>query len=176
MKFIVSCLLGAALMASLSAETSQSDLPALTPKGEAFVDPAGNPVRFWGVNLVGLYPAHAVSDALAANLASLGVNLARPHHNLRPSLDWNPQMLSGSLLKYQDNSRDFDPLALDRFDYLNAALRKNKIYLALSVNWTRRYRAGDVEIVPGDEKDAEAWKAASTSRVVRVRSGLIIRV
>lgn len=160
MKIIVSCLLGAALTASLSAETPQSDLPALAPKGDVFVDPAGNPVRFWGVNLVGLYPAHAVADALAANLASLGVNLVRPHHNLRPSLDWNPRMLSGSLLKYQDNSREFDPLALDRFDYLNAALRKNKIYLALSVNWTRRYRAGDVAILPGDEKDAQAWQAA----------------
>lgn len=132
----------------------------MTPSGENFVDASGHPVRFWGVNLVALYPEHATADALAANLAALGVNLARPHHNLRPSLDWNPGMLSGSLLKYRDNSREFDPSALDRFDYLNAALRKNKIYLALSVNWTRRYRAGDVAILPGDEKDAEAWKAA----------------
>ncbi len=139
---------------------SQADLPALKPSGENFVDPAGKPVRFWGVNLVALYPEHAAADALAANLASLGVNLVRPHHNLRPSLDWNPGMLSGSLLKYQGNSREFDPSALDRFDYLNAALRKQNIYLALSVNWTRRYRADDAAILPGDEADAAAWKAA----------------
>lgn len=156
------CLLCAVLAAgSLGAESPAApDLLPLTPSGENFVDAAGRPVRFWGVNLVALYPEHAVADGLAANLASMGINLVRPHHNLRPSLDWNPGMVSGSLLKYRDDSREFDPVALDRFDYLNAALRKQKIYLALSVNWTRRYRAGDVAILPAGEKDNEAWKAA----------------
>ena len=136
------------------------ELPVLTPEGENFVNPSGQAVRFWGVNLVALYPEHAKADALAEALASLGVNLVRPHHNLRPSLDWNPGMLSGSLLTYKGTSREFDAPALDRFDYLNAALRKHGIYLAMSVNWTRRYRADDAAILPGDEKDAAAWRAA----------------
>jgi hypothetical protein len=134
--------------------------PGLNPQGSEFVDATGKPIRFWGVNLVALYPDHAAADALAANLAYLGVNLARPHHNLRPSTDWNPGMPSGALLTYKETSREFDTNALDRFDYLNAALRKQGIGLALSVNWTRRYRPGDVDILPGDEAEKEAWKAA----------------
>jgi hypothetical protein len=52
------------------------------------------------------------------------VNLVRPHHLLRPSRDWNPAMASGALALYQENSRAPDPVAWERFDYLNAALRR----------------------------------------------------
>jgi|GEM_PF-1652076 len=139
---------------------AQSSIPALTIQGEHFVNPAGDPVRFWGVNLVALYPDHPRADALAENLASLGINLVRPHHNLRPSLDWNPGMPGGSLLTYRETSREFDAEALDRFDYLNAALRRHGIYLALSVNWTRRYLPGDADILPGAQEDQKAWQEA----------------
>src|SRR5436853_370291 len=118
----------AVLMCFATMAVAQSSLPPLTIKGEDFVDPAGNVVRFWGVNLVALYPDHAKADAIASTLASRQINLVRPHHNLRPSTDWNPKMVSGSLLTYKDTSREFDPDALDKFDYLNAALRKNGIY------------------------------------------------
>ena len=128
--------------------------------GEQFVDPSGHPVKFWGVNLVACYPLHSRADALAENLADLQINLVRPHHDLRPSGDWNPGMVSGALLRYRDNSREFDTEALDRFDYLNAALRKKGIYLALSTHWTRRYLPGDVDILKKDDKDNAAWRAA----------------
>jgi hypothetical protein len=153
-------LLSLSLVSHLRAESPAATFPGLNPQGSEFVDAAGKPVRFWGVNLVALYPDHATADAMAANLASLGVNLARPHHNLRPSTDWNPGMPSGALLTYKETSREFDTDALDRFDYLNAALRKQDIGLALSVNWTRRYRPGDADILPGDEAELAAWKAA----------------
>jgi len=136
------------------------ELPALTVKGENFVDPSGKPVRFWGVNLVALYPERASADALAANLASLGINLVRPHHNLRHSLDWNPNMLTGALLTYKGTSREFDPSALERFDYLNAAFRRHGIYVQFSANWTRRYLPDDFDILPGDNKEREAWQSA----------------
>ncbi len=139
---------------------SPTEIPALTIKGQNFVDATGKPVKFWGANLVGLYPEHSVADALAANLASMEVNLVRPHHNLRPSSDWNPTMTSGALLSYKGNSREFDPVALDRFDYLNAALKRQGIYLAFSVNWTRRYLPEDFDILPGDEKERAEWMAA----------------
>lgn len=149
-----------ALTMPLRAETNSPGTPALTIKGDEFVDAAGTPVRFWGVNLVALYPEHAQADAMAKNLASLGINLARPHHLLRRSLDWNPKMVSGALVTYKNDSREIEPVALDRFDYLNAALQKNGIYLALSAHFSRLYRPGDVDILKTDEQDREAWMNA----------------
>ncbi len=156
--------LGALLTRSLGVDASSSPgLPPLTVHGEDFVDAAGHPVRFWGVNVVALYPDHKTADAMAANLASLQINLVRPHHILRLSQDWNPTMVSGCLLTYKKDSRQFDPDALDRFDYLNSAYRKNGIYLAFSAHWSRTFKPGDVEILPStDAKDHDAWMAAMT--------------
>ncbi len=154
-----SSLLHSVLNPSVALAASSPELPALSVKGEDFVDPAGSPVRFWGVNLVGVYPEKERADAMAAYLAALQVNLVRPHHLLRPSLDWNPKMQSGSLLSYRNNSREFDPVALDRFDYLNAALRRHGIYLAFSAHFSRRYLTGDVDILKTDDKDRLAWMA-----------------
>lgn len=136
-------------------------LPALAVRGEDFVDASGKPVRFWGVNLVACYPDHDKADQLAANLESVQVNLVRPHHLLRPSSDWNPRMVSGCLVAFRNNSRAFDSTALDRFDYLNAALRRHGIYLAFSAHFSRQYLTGDVDILKtDDEKDRSAWMAA----------------
>lgn len=132
----------------------------LTVRGDQFVTAGGKPVRFWGMNLVSLYPEHAVADAMAANLAAVQINLARPHHNLRASKDWNPDMLSGGLSANQGNTRDLDPVALDRYDYLNAALRKQGIYLQLSIGSSRSYLPGDVAVMDSTPEDQEAWKAA----------------
>jgi len=152
------------LVSPLKAETPvPPGLPPLTIHGEDFVDASGHPVKFWGVNVVALYPDHATADALAANLASLQINLVRPHHILRLGKDWNPTMISGSLLTYQKDSREFDPDALDRFDYLNSAYRRNGIYLAFSAHWSRTFTPGDVDILPtADQKDHDAWVASMT--------------
>ena len=154
-------LLGLALTAALhAAPVATAPLPALTVNGQNYVDPSGNTVKFWGVNLTALYPDHATADALAANLAERGINLVRPHHMLRPGKDWNPQMISGALLTYQGNSRTWDTDALDRFDYLNAALRRHGIYLAMSVHQSRHYYEGDVDILKTDAADEAAWRDA----------------
>jgi hypothetical protein len=144
---------------SASAIAPDSLVP-LTVDGAHYRAPDAGVVRFWGVNLVACYPDQAHADAIARNLAGLGINLVRPHHNLRAGKDWNPDMLSGALLTYQGNSREFDPVALDRFDYLNAALRKQGIYLAFSAHFTRAYLPGDVDVLRTDDADRDAWSAA----------------
>jgi hypothetical protein len=154
-------LLAASALSIFAAPATPADsIVPLTIQGPDYVTPEGQPVRFWGMNLVASYPEHAKADAFAKNLAALGVNLVRPHHNLRPSKDWNPSMVSGALVTYEDNSREFDPVALDRFDYLNAALRRHGIYLALSVHGTRAYRPGDVDILTTDDEDRRGWMAS----------------
>lgn len=144
----------------LLAATPAEPLVPLRVLGEDFVDPSGHPVRFWGVNLVALYPEAATADALAARLAERGVNLVRPHHLLRPSRDWNPTLSGGALALYRDNSRDPDPVAWERFDYLNAALRRQGIYLQLALRWSRVYQPGDAAVLTTDDDDQAAWAAA----------------
>lgn len=152
------------LLLGLSAFTASAafadPIVPLTVAGANYHAPDGRAVRFWGVNLVSAYPDHAQADAIARNLASRGINLARPHHNLRPGKDWNPAMVSGALVTYRGNSRELDPDALDRFDYFNAALRREGIYLALSTHQTRAYLAGDVDILETDPADRDAWMSA----------------
>ena len=132
----------------------------LTIKGSNFVGPKGNTIRFWGVNLTAFYPTHQIADKTAENLASLGVNMVRPHHIMRQSRDWNPHMVSGALVDYKNNSREFDKYALDKFDYLNASLRKKGIYLALPLRGSRTYKPGDVNILKTTQEDAKAWVSA----------------
>ena len=146
---------------ALSAFASDSIVP-LTVKGEDYQAPDGRVVRFWGVNLTASYPDRVRADAFAKNLSELGVNLVRPHHLLRAGKDWNPDLPSGALLSYQGTSREFEPVALDRFDYLNAALRKRGIYLAMSTHFTRAYLPGDVDILKTDDADRTGWFAALT--------------
>jgi len=157
----LACLLGLTAAIVLQAEPPVSaPLPALTVKGQNYMDSTGNVVKFWGANLVALYPDHATADALSANLASREINLVRPHHMLRPGKDWNPKMTSGALLAYQGDSRTLDADAFDRFDYLSAALRRNGIYVSMSVHQSRYFYEGDVAILKTDEADAAAWSAA----------------
>ena len=166
---LLSALLGLASSAALFAAapkpaaeaTAPADpLPPLRVSGQNYISPRGDIVKFWGVNLTALYPDHATADATAANLAERQINLARPHHLLRHGKDWNPRMISGALVDYRADSRTFDPDALDRFDYLNAALRRHGIYLAMSAHMTRAFRPGDAPILETTAEDAAAWSAA----------------
>jgi hypothetical protein len=129
--------------------------------GQDFVDAAGHTVRFWGANLCAVYPAdRAHAEGIAAALADRSINLVRPHHMLRPSRDWAPDLAGGSLSLYANDARQVDPVALERFDLLNAALRTRGIYLMLSAHWSRSFMPGDAAILDTDAADQAAWQAA----------------
>lgn len=137
-----------------------AEVEPLHVDGDQFVNARGEPVRFWGVNLVSLYPTHEQAENLAENLASLQVNLVRPHHMLRSSGDWVTTPGIVSLQNYDGTTRTPNPKAWDRFDYLNAQLRDRGIYLMLALEWTRRFQPGDVDILTTNDADREAWMAA----------------
>ncbi|HWB53925.1 MAG TPA: hypothetical protein VG722_07020 [Tepidisphaeraceae bacterium] len=131
----------------------------LTIEGPNFVDTTGKPVRFWGQNLPAFYPDHSTADALAKNLAALQINLV--HYQLfHLGADATSQTKDQSLLTYDRDSRHFDSSALDRFDYLNSALRDRDIYLALSITEPRRYLSGDVDIMTTNDQDRRHWVEA----------------
>jgi hypothetical protein len=142
----------------LTALSAPVDMAHLELRDGGFVTPDGARERFWGMNLVSAFPTHEEAEAIADNLASLGVNLVRPHHLMRPSKDWVWRAPCAALVTYEEDSRTPDVEAWDRFDYLNAALRKRGIRLALSLHWSRKFLPGDAAIDPAE--DAEAWAEA----------------
>ncbi len=153
-------LLCAALAACARSSGEVSPMVPLKAEGEAFVDDKGESVRLWGVNLVSPFPSHEEAEHIAANLAERQINLVRPHHLLRPSSDWiyRAKVLGLSLMR--ENTRDPDPEAWDRFDYLNAQLRKHGIYLSLSLHFSRSFMEGDADVLKTTPEDRAAWMAA----------------
>jgi hypothetical protein len=135
----------------------------ITVQGPNMVTDTGDTVRFWGMNLASVYPTHGQADRLAANLSSLGVNVVRLHHLMRNSLDWNTISKLGALTAYATNTRDPNNEAWDRFDYLNAQLRANGIYTQLSLDSSRKYLPGDVDIMQTTTQDRSDWMAAMTA-------------
>ena len=165
------------------------ELPPLHVQGEDFVDAQGQRFRCWGVNVVAFYPDDQTAVHFAKNLAERGVNCVRWHHMLRPSADWITKSDIVALNTYEGlefydpddprarpcpdsetidlasphfTSRIPDPEAWRRFDFLNAELAKNGIYIMLSIHWTRDYGTNDVDISPfgPDAPDRESWRQA----------------
>jgi hypothetical protein len=134
-------------------------LPRLAPHGENFVDAKGQKMRFWGMNMVAFYPDHSLAEKTADNLAALGINMARLHHNLRSSTDWAPAD-TAALVTYEADSRTPNSKAWDRYDYFNARLREKQIYLSVSLHSSRSYLPEDVSILKISAEDDEAWSSA----------------
>ncbi|MDA3798908.1 MAG: hypothetical protein PF692_07500 [Kiritimatiellae bacterium] len=136
----------------------------LKPSGDNFVNADGEIVKLWGVNLVALYPNHEDAVKIADRMADFEMNVARPHHMLRPSRDWVWGSQISALNKYQDNTIDPDEEAWDRFDFLNSELKNRGIYLMFALRWSRSYRPGDVKILKTDAADEKAWVDAMTEQ------------
>lgn len=96
-------------------------------------------IRFWGINITAsaCFATQADAVKIADQIAHAGFNIVRYHH-----LDafWsNP-----SVIDYQrGNSRQLNPDALARFDYLHAQLRQRGIYANINLVVHRQFRAAD---------------------------------
>ncbi len=104
----------------------------------------GGRARFFGVSLLpptAFPPDDARADALADRLARSGVNLVR-----LAELD-TPLGPARSLFDdTRDDTKELDPDALARLDYLIAALKARGIYVAIELQGARRFRDGDASI------------------------------
>ena len=158
---LVSIVIAGVIITGLTVQAGNSDpIVPLRPFGNDFQNEQGEVIRLWGVNLVSLFPTHEEAENTAANLAALNINIVRPHHMLRSSRDWIFRSQISALNLMNESTRQPDPEAWDRFDYLNAQLRKRGIYLQFSLNFSRSFREGDVDIIETTPEDRKAWVAA----------------
>jgi hypothetical protein len=131
------------VMPALEPPGERVDLRAVFagPRGEALPPVAvkdghffagGQRVRFWGVNFCfgANFPPHDVADKVAARLAGFGVNCVRFHH-----MD-NQQYPDGI---WDKDFKRLSPEALDRLDYLLAALKREGVYANLNLHVSRDY-------------------------------------
>jgi hypothetical protein len=99
-----------------------------------FVDDRGERLRFFGINLTGVacFPEHAVADRLARHFKKLGFNAVRLN-----ALD----AASGILAE----NGQLSPAALDKLDYLTAALKAQGLYFTLGLHSASGYSGLDGE-------------------------------
>ncbi len=120
--------------------------PVVVREGRLAFDRGGR-ARFFGVVLLppAAFPPEARADALADRLAGSGVNLARLG-DLDIPLGPGRSLFEDS----RDDTKEFDPIALARFDHLVAALKSRGISVAVELMSGRRFRQGDD--FPGSDK------------------------
>ena len=99
----------------------------------------GQPIRFWGTcfSAGANFPTHEQAELIAKRLASYGVNIVRTHH---ADTQWGENSLFD---KKADNTRSFDPVNLDKFDYLLYCLKREGIYIYLDQLVNRTFKKGD---------------------------------
>ncbi len=123
-------------LTNVSTWSSVPALPAgsegfIAASGDHFVDGRGQERRFLGTNIcfTGCFPEKADADRVAEELARYGINLVRLHyvHHVTPK---------GG---YPQEDSFLEPVQLDRFDYLLAALKKKGIYTYFQLNIARKF-------------------------------------
>ena len=94
----------------------------------------GERVRFLGTNLCQsvLFPSHEEAEMLAEELAAGGYNSVRIHQFERGLMD-----------RRAGDTLTFDPVKLDRLQYLFAQLKKQGLYICTDLYATRPIRPGD---------------------------------
>ncbi|MCE5217641.1 hypothetical protein LLH03_11515 [bacterium] len=114
--------------------------------GKFVLSDTGEPIRFWGTcfSAGANFPSHDQAEKIARRLADFGVNIVRTHHADAP---WAERHF---FKKTADNTREFDPENLDRFDYLVYCLEREGIYIYLDQLVNRYFKTGDGVDKPGE--------------------------
>ncbi len=96
-------------------------------------------VRFLGVNLCfgACFPRKSAAERIAARMAKFGINVVRFHH-----MDTR-RYPHGIIRSDSASSRELEPEALDRLDYLIDCLARHGIYTNLNLLVGRRFNRHD---------------------------------
>lgn len=112
---------------------------SLEVDAEGHFSVGGQRIRLLGVNITSAscFPTHADAEAVAARLAKFGMNVVRFHH-----MDNNWGSL-GIIDYSQGNSRNLNPVALERLDYFIAQLKAHGIYTNINLINSRDFKVAD---------------------------------
>ncbi|WP_422930391.1 hypothetical protein [Singulisphaera sp. PoT] len=112
----------------------------VTVKGGRLTFSKGGRARFFGVSLLppAAFQDSGRADQLVDRLARSGINLVRLC-DLDTPIGPDRSLFDDS----RDDTKAFDPIALERLDHLIAALKSRGIYVALELQSARRFRAED---------------------------------
>jgi hypothetical protein len=111
--------------------------------GDRFVFEDGTPARFWGTcfNSAQCFPSHEHSAKLAKRLGKVGVNIVRFH---QMDAEWStPNIFQFTRGENKPNTLSFDPVSMDRLDYLIYSLKKEGVYIHMDLLTYRRFKEGD---------------------------------
>lgn len=114
----------------------------LQAKGERLIFEDGTPLRVFGTSMVGLgcCPDHDTAEAVAARVASAGLNLVRMHY-ADGSLTLGDQTTEGGLIDYSSgSSRVLSEDGLERLDYFIAQLNSRGVYVQLDTFVGRNFK------------------------------------
>ena len=116
-----------------------SDADRVSVSGDKFLV-GGNPIRFWGVNIVAAaaFPDKAKAPIIASRMRKMGINLVRFHH-----LENNWTGDNGCIFIYANGTRQLNPTTLDRLDFFINELKKNNIYVDMNLNVSRIFKTSD---------------------------------
>lgn len=106
-----------------------------TPEGEfTFENAPDKKIRFYGVNLcfTANFMEKEVVDETIEYLVRMGYNSVRLHHQDNGMIDKNAS-----------DSLTFDPVAMDKMDYLFAKLKEHGIYITTDLYVNRKFKPGD---------------------------------
>ena len=110
---------------------------AVLVRNGGFVFEDGTPVKFFGVNIgfAAAAPDKPVAEAMAAELASCGVNFVRLH-----ALD---STYMGLIDYTKETTQSISKDVLDKLDYFVYCLKQKGIYIHLDTSVIRIYKEGD---------------------------------
>ena len=118
---------------------TDKDLQQITIGKDAHFYVGDKRIKLLGVNLCfeGNFPEKEAAEKIAARMAKFGINCVRFHH-------MDMQRFPAGIMKAGgQNSRELDPEALDRLDYLIAQLKKHGIYADINLLVSRQFSAAD---------------------------------
>jgi hypothetical protein len=141
----------------------------LRVEGDRFVFEDGTEGKFWGTNFNSAqnFPAHDHSVKVAKRLAKIGVNIVRFH---QLDAEWaTPNIFQFTKGENKANTMNFDPVSLDRLDYLIYCLKQEGIYIHMDLLTYRRFKSGDGVESAGQLGDAAKPYSTFNRRLIELQ-------